>query len=361
MVPGAKPTKVQVTSEGLPHTKHNADERGFPHFYPKTYVLARGDVNQKQAEAEPGYLQRSRASRAERQALEGLCCPQDRRRTSMRRICARKLDNRHRGRGRPAGCAGDRQPALATSPWPRNRRDAQRFRRAGRATFAPRAARLAGLAVSCKTAGTLKRLHKMIVTSAVYMQDSRYDEARAKIDRENVFCWRFTPRRLEAEPIRDTLLALSGRLRLVDVRPGHARPQHAAPERVFLHQTQPAHPIHDAVRLARAPWSVSGSGRSTTTAPQALLFMNSQLGRDSATGLASQVDGEPGPRVARFAAPTRLRWAGDPTRRRRASLWIFWLASVRTYAADNKPDPARQALIDFCQALLSMSECIYIQ
>ena len=56
MAPGGKPTKVQVTSEGLPHTKHNADERGFPHFFPKTYVLARGDVNQKLAEAEPGYL-----------------------------------------------------------------------------------------------------------------------------------------------------------------------------------------------------------------------------------------------------------------------------------------------------------------
>ncbi len=27
-----------------PHTKHHADDRGFPHFYPKTYVLRRGDV-----------------------------------------------------------------------------------------------------------------------------------------------------------------------------------------------------------------------------------------------------------------------------------------------------------------------------
>ena len=44
------------------------------------------------------------------------------------------------------------------------------------------------------------------------MQDSRFDEARAKIDRENIFRWRYTPRRLEAEPIRDALLASSGRL-----------------------------------------------------------------------------------------------------------------------------------------------------
>ena len=35
-------------------------------------------------------------------------------------------------------------------------------------------------------------------------------------------CWRYTPRRLEAEPIRDTLLAVIRAARLVDVRPGHA-------------------------------------------------------------------------------------------------------------------------------------------
>ena len=55
---GARPVKVQVTAEGFPHTKHNADDRGFPHFYPKTYVLRRGDVAQKQGEAVPGVLRR---------------------------------------------------------------------------------------------------------------------------------------------------------------------------------------------------------------------------------------------------------------------------------------------------------------
>ena len=145
MEPGAKPTKVQVTSEGLPHTKHNADERGFPHFYPKTYVLARGDVNQKQAEAEPGYLhvlERGGRSDKDWKVSASARIDQDEHAPD----CAGELDDRHRGRGRAAGCAGDRQPSLATSPRPRNRRHAQRFRRAGRAPFAPRAARLAGRA-----------------------------------------------------------------------------------------------------------------------------------------------------------------------------------------------------------------------
>ena len=42
---------MQVTSEGFPHTKHHADERGFPHFYPKTYIL---QPRRRQSEAGRG-------------------------------------------------------------------------------------------------------------------------------------------------------------------------------------------------------------------------------------------------------------------------------------------------------------------
>ena len=73
VAPGSahKPVKMQVTAEGYPHTKHHADDRGFPHFYPKTYVLRRGDVAQKVSEAAPGVLRtlvgaRQRTSRAGR-------------------------------------------------------------------------------------------------------------------------------------------------------------------------------------------------------------------------------------------------------------------------------------------------------
>ncbi|HET6879616.1 MAG TPA: DUF1549 domain-containing protein, partial [Pirellulales bacterium] len=45
--PGLQLRKVLVASEGLPHLPHHADDRGFPHFYPETYFLRRGDVNQK--------------------------------------------------------------------------------------------------------------------------------------------------------------------------------------------------------------------------------------------------------------------------------------------------------------------------
>src|SRR5581483_9850995 len=58
----------------------------------------------------------------------------------------------------------------------------------------------------------LKPLHKRIMTSAAYMQGTQYDKSRAKLDDEDRYYWRRVPRRLEAEIIRDNLLAVSGTL-----------------------------------------------------------------------------------------------------------------------------------------------------
>ena len=55
--PGLQLATVMVTSEGLPHLRHHADDRGFPHFYPETWLLKRGDVHQKQQVMQAGYLQ----------------------------------------------------------------------------------------------------------------------------------------------------------------------------------------------------------------------------------------------------------------------------------------------------------------
>jgi len=62
--------------------------------------------------------------------------------------------------------------------------------------------------------GSLKRLHKLIVTSAAYRQVSTHRAAAARVDSDNRFLWRMNRPRLDAETIRDTLLAASGRLDL---------------------------------------------------------------------------------------------------------------------------------------------------
>jgi hypothetical protein len=60
--------------------------------------------------------------------------------------------------------------------------------------------------------GSLKRLHRRIVTSAAYRQASSSDERASSIDADNRLMWRMSRRRLDAESVRDAVLAASGSL-----------------------------------------------------------------------------------------------------------------------------------------------------
>lgn len=60
--------------------------------------------------------------------------------------------------------------------------------------------------------GSLKQLHRLIVTSATYRQSSSSHGYGEKIDSNNALLWRQNRRRLEAEAIRDSVLAVSGKL-----------------------------------------------------------------------------------------------------------------------------------------------------
>jgi hypothetical protein len=59
---------------------------------------------------------------------------------------------------------------------------------------------------------SLKKLHKLILTSNTYRQSSRSDTAALSADPQNDLLWRFDMRRLTAEEIRDSILAVGGNL-----------------------------------------------------------------------------------------------------------------------------------------------------
>ncbi len=61
--------------------------------------------------------------------------------------------------------------------------------------------------------GSLKRLHRLIVTSATYRQSSQHEANNAAIDAENRLLWRMNRTRLDAESIRDAVLQASGTAR----------------------------------------------------------------------------------------------------------------------------------------------------
>ena len=59
---------------------------------------------------------------------------------------------------------------------------------------------------------SVKSLHRLIVHSATYRQASAFIDSAASIDADNRLLWRFAPRRLEAEAVRDAMLVASGQL-----------------------------------------------------------------------------------------------------------------------------------------------------
>jgi hypothetical protein len=69
-------------------------------------------------------------------------------------------------------------------------------------------------------AWSLKRIQRLIVTSATYRQSSRIVPQAARVDADNRLLWRQVPRRLEAEAFRDAVLSVSGELNLRMGGPG---------------------------------------------------------------------------------------------------------------------------------------------
>jgi hypothetical protein len=68
--------------------------------------------------------------------------------------------------------------------------------------------------------GRLKPLHKLMLMSATYRQQSGSHETVAHLDPANHFLWRMNMQRMEAEVVRDSILAASGRLNLTAGGPG---------------------------------------------------------------------------------------------------------------------------------------------
>src|SRR5262249_30637030 len=164
-------------------------------------------------------------------------------------------------------------------------------------------------------------------------------------------------RRLDAEPIRDALLSVAG---LLDSRMYGSGTLDPGMQRravyFFIKRSQ----LIPTLMLFDWPEHLVSIGQraTTTTAPQALLFMNSPLVRRCAQGFAGRVSGrQPGEVVP---LGYRIAFAREPTGAEVRLAAEFLDRQRAAYSKAGKPDADQLALVDFCQALLSMSDFIYI-
>ena len=163
----------------------------------------------------------------------------------------------------------------------------------------------------------LKRLHRRMLTSATYRQSSRVKIYKGvMLDPDNTLLWRQNMRRLEAEAIRDAILAASGSLHLqmggrgifptlpAEVLSGQSRPgsgwdnktsaadQSRRSMYIFVKRTLGV-PLLESFDGASADTSTSKRG-VTTVAPQALILLNSDFLDGQAAAMALRVVAEAG-------------------------------------------------------------------
>ena len=144
---------------------------------------------------------------------------------------------------------------------------------------------------------SVKSLHRLILNSATYRQSSAFNKLAATRDADNQLLWRYSPRRLEAEAVRDAMLAVSGEINPQMGGPSfqgssYLNPDPSGPEfnrrTVYRMNVNSAKdPLLDAFDCPDP--SVKTPRRGITTTPlQALELMNNAFVQRQARGLAAK-------------------------------------------------------------------------
>jgi hypothetical protein len=219
---------------------------------------------------------------------------------------------------------------------------------------------------------SLKKLHRMILVTDAYRQGGTFNPAAAQVDPENDLLWRMNRRRLDGEALRDAVLSAAGALNakgggpsvLPDLpaemkSPGAwpVSPDPAERDRRSIYVYVKRNLRYPLFGAFDAPDRNEACSRrfETTTAAQSLMLLNEKLYADKARKFAERVAGETGgDREAAIDRAYLVALSRKPMSEERAAAKRF-LADQATKAGGPK-----QALADFCHALLNLNEFVYV-
>jgi hypothetical protein len=228
---------------------------------------------------------------------------------------------------------------------------------------------------------SIKAMHRLIMLSSTYQMGSDDNSRAAQVDPENRLCWRMNVQRLEAEAIRDALLAVAGTL---DRRMGASLLAIKNRDYFFNHTSRDG-TTYDSLRRSiylpvvrnhlyevfqlfdSTDASVPSGDRATTTvAPQALFMLHGELvlqaAGDLAAGLLGRDDLDDAGRIVQLHERAYGR-PPEPAESRRAARYLEQFAG-KLQAEDPAADPAsiRQgAWQALCQVILASNEFVFIR
>ncbi len=211
---------------------------------------------------------------------------------------------------------------------------------------------------------TLKNLHRLMVTSSVYRQQSASLDAQAKIDADNRFLWRMNRRRLEAEAIRDTVLAVTGKFDssmygpgydlfgfVDDHSPHYHYDQHNVDDPRSLRRTvyrfivrSVPDPFMDCLDCAD-PSQIVAARNTTITALQALALLNNRFMVRQAEHFAARLREQNSDAAAQIDKAFRLALGRDPTADERNALLEY---------------EKKHGLEQVCRVIFNMNEFVFV-
>jgi hypothetical protein len=216
-----------------------------------------------------------------------------------------------------------------------------------------------------KDGQSIKKLHRLIVTSSTYRQSSANNEKAAKIDADNRLLWRMNRTRLEAEAVRDSVLAVSGKLDLTMGGPGFELFRYKDDKSPVYDHSDVAH-INDpanwrrtvyrfAVRSVSNPFlecldcadpSINTPVRNTTiTAQQSLALLNDPFMLKQSELLAERLQKISDKAAEQVAAGFRFAFGRKPTAEE---------SELMVKLID------KRGLPQFCRVLFNANEFIFI-
>jgi hypothetical protein len=222
---------------------------------------------------------------------------------------------------------------------------------------------------------SLKKLHKRMMLTNTYMMSGQYDSRAANLDPDNHYLWRFPRKRLEAEAIRDNIMAVSGRLdrtmggtmlgfgprAYVTGTDGVDRVNYNSTRRgVYLPVVRAAlYDVYTAFDFGD-PTVMNGDRSSTTVAPQALFMLNSQVVLSSTKAMAEKILQQKSLSDAQKIRQLYMQCYGRPATEAEVSRTVDFLGRFMNVYAKAK-DPRLSAWQSLCKSIIAANEFIYVE
>lgn len=217
---------------------------------------------------------------------------------------------------------------------------------------------------------SIKKLHRLIMTSSVYRQQSRHRQEAAAIDPENKLLWRMPLRRVDAEVLRDAVLSVTGQLNpamygpaipVVVAGDGQVSTADAPSSNrrsiYLLHRRSAPLTLLETFDAPRMTTNCVQRRRSTVVS-QALLLLNSEFMDVQAGKLAARIRQEPGEDGAVEVNKAYSAIHGRSPTPREQQLGVEFLR--RQGSGYGEKERARSAIRDFCLVLLNSAEFLYV-